>query len=1343
MAAVEPVEEPEDSEGEAPSSGTAVGGFGALMAEEEESEEEDDVPAPKHAGFAALMGDDDEDESEDEDEEQVANKGSGFAALMGGSEEEEEEEEEEGGVESGGQDSGLLVGVLKRVKKHKSADRLRVLEVDVGFDCLQVVTNAPNVAKGLRTVVAPPGSTIPRSGVEVGEAELRGVLSSGMLVSAYDLGWSEEDTGTAVELEGGEEPGSKVVLSSPLAFSLGSPAPAEDEAGETRKKKKKKKDKAESPPEVEAAAEHEPAEMVMDPSIFGKKKKSKKKLKEAAATAEGDSETLGSPVTGESGESSIVLDPSVFGKKKKSKKKAKEAPEAVGDPDPAAGTEGTSPEGGEQGGGSPEEKKSKKKKSKKKLKEGGDDAEGGEGREQDAQVKDDIAAILASLDAPKEASGGSKKKKKKGAAERPQRTAQDEEDIDAILAAIGDAPPPPEEEAPAEAAPAPEPEPEEPKELTAAQKKKLKKKQKDKERKAAAKEGGDSVKKPAGKAPTAAVRRMQEQLEAMKLAEAEAEAAEAERLRLIEEEEAQLAEEERLKQEKIRLKKEQKKARIERMKAEGTYLTGKEKEESRRREAMREQLLKSAGVAAEDLDSSTTKKVVYGKKKRRGAAQAEIASQEEEEGEKEAGVVTGEEVDMEDDAEAPAVEVEEEDDDWEEKDWDEEVKKIDAGRGQEEEEESDDDASDEASDDDGMDDSESDSGTYYSDSDEEREAMIEAARERREARYQAALEARTPDNLRSPIVCILGHVDTGKTKLLDKIRGTNVQDGEAGGITQQIGATFIPGPEIETRTESVRKIEQSKDINIPALLVIDTPGHESFTNLRSRGSGLCDIAILVVDIMHGLEQQTIESLNMLRQRKTPFVIALNKIDRMYDWKEIPNGDVRTSLAQQPPHVVSEFKDRVQKSFLALNEEGLNVALYYENPDPRSFVNVVPTSAITGEGIPDMLHLLVDLTQSRMVERLMHVNFLQCTVLEVKKIDGIGTTIDVILINGVLREGDTIVVSGYDGPIVTNIRALLTPHPMREMRVKGSYLHHKEIQASQGVKICANGLENALAGTQCMVLGPDDYVEDLKEEVQSEVEGILSQVDKSGEGVCVQASTLGSLEALLEFLRSPAVKIPVSGISIGPVHKHDVMRASIMMEKKMKEYAVILAFDVAVTKEAREYAADTGVKIFTADIIYHLFDQFTAYMDQVRANKKKDVAFDATFPCVLSIMPQFVFNKKDPIVLGVEVLAGIAKVGTPLCIPTQGFIEIGRIVSLENNHKPVDKAFPGDKVAMKVQSTTALEASRMYGRHFDESDELVSRVSRHSIDLLKEHFRDELGKEDWKLMLQLKSLFSIQ
>ena len=635
----------------------------------------------------------------------------------------------------------------------------------------------------------------------------------------------------------------------------------------------------------------------------------------------------------------------------------------------------------------------------------------------------------------------------------------------------------------------------------------------------------------------------------------------------------------------------------------------------------------------------------------------------------------------------------------------------------------------------------SDEYSETEDSEDELERRIEAARAQRMKRYEKALAARTEDHLRSPICAILGHVDTGKTKILDKIRGTNVQDGEAGGITQQIGATYIPGEEVSSRTACLKE-HQVGSMKVPGLLVIDTPGHESFTNLRSRGSGLCDIAILVVDIMHGLEQQTIESLNMLKMRKTPFIIALNKVDRMYDWKAIPNAPIRDSLASQADYVQQEFKKRFDEAILALNQEGMNVALYYENPDIRSYVNIVPTSAITGEGIPDILNLLVQITQQRMVERLMHVEFLQCTVLEVKRIEGLGTTIDVILINGTMHEGDTIVVCGVQGPIVTQVRALLTPHPMREMRVKGSYIHHKEIEAAQGVKICANNLEGALAGTPLFVLGPEDDEEDLKDEVVSDVQSILGQVDKSGEGVCVQASTLGSLEALLEFLKSPDVQIPVSGISIGPVHKRDVMRASVMLEKK-KEYAVILAFDVEVTKEARELAKELDITIFTADIIYHLFDQFTAYVAKKKEERRKEVEFDATFPCVLKILPNCIFNKKDPIVLGVEVLAGIAKIGSPLCIPTQDFIEIGRIASLEKNHKPVDKAFKGDAVAMKVNSTTALESSRMYGRHFDDTDELVSRISRHSINLLKENYRDDLTKEDWQLVLRLKHLFQIQ
>lgn len=407
----------------------------------------------------------------------------------------------------------------------------------------------------------------------------------------------------------------------------------------------------------------------------------------------------------------------------------------------------------------------------------------------------------------------------------------------------------------------------------------------------------------------------------------------------------------------------------------------------------------------------------------------------------------------------------------------------------------------------------------------------EDAAKRREVRISKALSERSKDNLRSPICCILGHVDTGKTKLLDKIRQTNVQEGEAGGITQQIGATFFPIEAVITKTEMMREPGQPNGYNLPGLLVIDTPGHESFTNLRSRGSSLCNIAVLVVDIVHGLEQQTIESLNLLRSRKTPFIVALNKIDRLYDWETHANYPTRKTLALQKKHVLKEFEDRVTKTIVEFAEQGLNAALYWENKNLGRTVSLVPTSAITGEGIPDLLHLLIDLTQTRMTERLMYLTELECTVLEVKVIEGLGTTIDVVLSNGVLNESDKICVCGLNGPIITQIRALLTPQPMRELRVKSAYVHHKQVKASLGVKIAAPDLEKAVAGARLMVITEDDDEDDIKELVMGDLVNLLTSIDKSGKGVCVQASTLGSLEALLSFLESS--KIPVSGINIGP------------------------------------------------------------------------------------------------------------------------------------------------------------------------------------------------------------------
>jgi translation initiation factor 5B len=248
-------------------------------------------------------------------------------------------------------------------------------------------------------------------------------------------------------------------------------------------------------------------------------------------------------------------------------------------------------------------------------------------------------------------------------------------------------------------------------------------------------------------------------------------------------------------------------------------------------------------------------------------------------------------------------------------------------------------------------------------------------------------------------------------------------------------------------------------------LIIDTPGHESFTNLRSRGSNLCDIAVLVVDIMHGLEKQTLESLQLLLNKKTPFVVALNKIDRIYEWKSKPYNNVRDSLDVQEHHSTAEFKERLNRTILEFAEQGINSALYWENTNPEEYVSLCPTSAITGEGLPDIMMYISQLCQTVHREKLQMKEEFECTVLEVKVIEGLGTTIDVILVNGTLHVGDTIVLSGFNGPIVTTIRALLTPQPMKEMRIKGEYIHHQSIRGSMGIKISANGLENAIAGSE--------------------------------------------------------------------------------------------------------------------------------------------------------------------------------------------------------------------------------------------------------------------------------------
>uniref|UniRef100_H3CM73 Eukaryotic translation initiation factor 5B n=1 Tax=Tetraodon nigroviridis TaxID=99883 RepID=H3CM73_TETNG len=853
----------------------------------------------------------------------------------------------------------------------------------------------------------------------------------------------------------------------------------------------------------------------------------------------------------------------------------------------------------------------------------------------------------------------------------------------------------------------------------------------------------------------ATVKAMQEALAKMKEEEERLRREEEERQRRLEELERQRQEQERLEQE-----------RKERLKKEGKLLTKAQREARARAEATLK-VLQAQGVEVPSKDSVPKKKPVYGDKRKR---KPNVHTPEGARPNKETAALfkktsqvtsptseTPEPVATEPEDVKPDADV----DDWEAIATDEEkdsflsasdLKKVHIEVKEEtsappqpggsEEEESEEEPEKEvtvASQQKRRRAKESEDESSASDDDDGRtkeERLYDRAKRRIEKRKAENLKNINLDMLRAPVVCVLGHVDTGKTKILDKLRHTHVQDGEAGGITQQIGATNVPKETIVEQTKMVKNFKEN--LKIPGMLIIDTPGHESFSNLRNRGSSLCDIAILVVDIMHGLEPQTLESINLLKEKKCPFIVALNKIDRLYDWKKSPDTDIVATLRKQKKNTKDEFDERAKAVIVEFAQQGLNAALFYENRDPRTFVSLVPTSAHSGDGMGNLIALLVELTQTMLARRLAHCDELRAQVMEVKALPGMGTTIDVILINGRLHEGDTIIVPGVEGPIVTQIRGLLLPPPLKELRVKNQYEKHKEVATSQGVKILGKDLEKALAGLPLLVAHKEDEIPVLKDDLVRELKQTLNSIKLEEKGVYVQASTLGSLEALLEFLRTS--KVPYAGINIGPVHKKDVMKASTMLEHD-PQYAVILAFDIKVEREAQEMADSVGVRIFSAEIIYHLFDSFTKYREEYKKAKQEEFKHVAVFPVKLRILPQFIFNSRDPIVMGVCIDAGVLRQGTPLCVPSKGFVDIGVITSIELNHKAIDCAKKGQEVCVKIEPIPG-EAPKMYGRHFEATDVIVSKITRASIDALKNWFRDEMQKTDWQLIVELKKTFEI-
>jgi len=579
---------------------------------------------------------------------------------------------------------------------------------------------------------------------------------------------------------------------------------------------------------------------------------------------------------------------------------------------------------------------------------------------------------------------------------------------------------------------------------------------------------------------------------------------------------------------------------------------------------------------------------------------------------------------------------------------------------------------------------------------------------------------------RSPIVVVLGHVDVGKTALLDKIRGTAVTLKEPGTMTQHIGASFLPWNILEKMCGPLVKAVKAR-VKIPGILVIDTPGHEAFANLRRRGGSIADLAILVIDVLKGFERQTYECIEILRSRSTMFIIAANKIDKIPGWNPQPGKPFVETIKYQREDVQIRLEEYLYRIIAEMNKLGYRCDRYDRVRDFSKTVAIIPTSALTGEGIPDLLLVLAGMAQKYLLDRLKTTARKgKGVVLEVREEPGLGTVVDTILYDGIIRKGDLIVVGGLGEPIVTKVKALLMPKPMDEMRSpEDRFKSVEKVMAAAGVRIVATNLDKAVAGAPVIVV-EEAEIEKAVKEVIEEISSI--RFSKEVNGVVAKADTLGTLEALVNYLEAKG--IPVRYADVGPVTKRDIVEAFLVKEKE-KNYGVVLAFNVKVYPEAEDEAYKYGVRIFRNNILYRLVEE---YLEWIKMEKDKRVAYilsKCVLPGKIRILPGYVFRRSNPAIVGVEVLAGRIKPGYPL-IKENGR-RIGEIMQIQEHGKPISEATAGMAVAISIRGDIIV------GRQVKEGDILYTDIPFSDAQLIAEELREVLSEEEFKVLEEIMAI----
>ena len=552
--------------------------------------------------------------------------------------------------------------------------------------------------------------------------------------------------------------------------------------------------------------------------------------------------------------------------------------------------------------------------------------------------------------------------------------------------------------------------------------------------------------------------------------------------------------------------------------------------------------------------------------------------------------------------------------------------------------------------------------------------------------------------IRQPIVSVLGHVDHGKTSFLDFIRGSSVADRESGAITQHIGATEIP---IDAIYNICGELLKQKKFSLPGLLFIDTPGHHAFTTLRTRGGSLADLAVLIIDINEGFKPQTFESINILKQYKTPFIIALNKIDKITGWKN-KNNITKLSIDNQRPITKSFFEDKIYELIGILFENKLQAELYYKIKDFRKNISIIPISSKTGEGIPELLMILVGLAQKFLEEKLFNESGpAKGSVLEVKEETGLGTTIDSIIYSGTLKCNDKIIIGTKDEPVIAKIKALLKPKPLDEIRdPRERFDNVKEVHAASGIKILSPNLENVIPGAPIRVAenNIDKIISEIKDQTKIDLE-----LDE--QGIIIKADTIGSLEALIK--ESKDKNIQIRKAEIGNVSKRDIIEANATIDQLNK---IIFAFNVKILPEAKEELSNTDLKVFNEDVIYTIMENYDEWIEKKKAEIELKRRKDYTHPGMIKILPEYIFRISNPAIVGIRILGGRIKNEMKL-MNDQGRY-IGKIKGIQSENQSVNEAIQGEEVAISIDGVTV-------GRQIKKDEILFTDIPEKDAKKLKE------------------------